>query len=108
MEENISRKCKNLYFEPKVTQSSEIMLHYKYLESLQKKIELLKEEIKELKEKEKKVKAMLLTKSQEKKSLERLKEIKYDEFKKEYKKHERIVLDEVSIQNYRFKQENQK
>ncbi|HPK40874.1 MAG TPA: flagellar export protein FliJ [Candidatus Cloacimonadota bacterium] len=109
LEEKISQECITLsVLSQEITQSSKIMLHYQYIESLQKKIDFLIHEITELRSREEKVKNMLIIKSKEKKSLEHLKEIKYDEFKKEYKKHEQTILDEVSIQNHRFKQDSNK
>ncbi len=108
-QEKISQERINLsVLNQKGTDSAEIMMHYKYLDSLHKKMEILMTDLKALTVKEEKIKSMLVIKSQEKKSLDRLKEIKYDEFRKNYKKQQQILLDEVSIQNFRMKQENHK
>lgn len=92
----------------KSSSSAEIMIHYKYLESLSKKIELLNNDLNLLRHKESILKNDLIEKSREKKSLEKLKEIKYEEYRKNYNKHQQIVLDEISIQNYRLKMETGK
>lgn len=88
--------------------SAEIMMHYKYLDSLQKRTEMLKNDLILLRQKEAELRSELTAKSQEKKSLERLKEIKYDEYKKNFNKTQQVILDEISIQNFRLKQEMHK
>ncbi|HPM01446.1 MAG: flagellar FliJ family protein [Candidatus Cloacimonetes bacterium] len=109
IQEKISQERINLsLLNQRSTDSAEMMMHYKYLDSLHKRLELFMTELKTFIVKEEKIKSMLVVKSQEKKSLERLKEIKYDEFQKNYKKQQQIVLDEVSIQNFRMKQDSHK
>jgi len=85
--------------------SVKIMLHYKYIESLSNETEVYKKTLTTLRINEQKIKLQLIEKSKEKKALERLKEIKYEEFRKDYNKEQQLFLDDISIQNYRFKQE---
>ena len=82
----------------------EIMLHYKYIESLTNETEIHKNTINNLRISEQKIKIQLIEKSKERKALERLKEIKYEEFRKEYNKEQQLFLDDISIQNHRLKQ----
>lgn len=88
-----------------IIHSVEIMLHYKYIESLNKDTELMQDELKSLRLNEHTLKNQLLDKTREKKALERLKEIKYEEFRKEYNKEQQLFIDDISIQNHRLKQE---
>ncbi len=92
----------------KGSSSAEIMIHYKYLESLSKKIEIYNNDLNLLRHRESVLKTSLIEKSREKKSLEKLKEIKFEEYRKSYNKHQQIVLDEISIQNFRVKMETGK
>jgi flagellar FliJ protein len=89
----------------KLVNSVEIMLHYKYIESMNLETEQLKETIKSLRINEQKVKSQLLEKSKERKSLERLKDIKFEEYRKDYNKEQQLFLDEISIQHHRYKKE---
>jgi flagellar FliJ protein len=109
IQEKISQERINLsIINHKGAGSAEIMIHYKYLDSLQKRIDLIKNELKSLYQKENLLKLELTHKSQEKKSLERLKEIKFEEYKKDFNKSQQIILDEISIQNFRIRQESHK
>ncbi len=103
--EKISDERKNVTsLSLKVSNSVEIMLHYRFIECLDKEKDSFKEELCSLRLNEMKIKDQLLNKSKEKKALERLKEIKYEEFKKEYNKEQQIFIDEISIQNHRLKE----
>ncbi len=105
LKEKISQERINLsLLNQKGTVSSEIMLYYRFIESLGKKLEYYKNEVNILLIKEDKLKTDLINKSQEKKSLERLKEIKMEEYKKNYNKSQQTIIDEISIQNFRAKQ----
>jgi len=84
--------------------SDKIMLHYKYIESLSNETEVYKKTLVTLRINEQKIKLQLIEKSKERKALERLKEIKYEEFRKDYNKEQQLFLDDISIQNHRFKQ----
>ena len=83
--------------------TGDIMLHYKYIECLNMDVEILNDTLKSLKINEFTIKKQLVEKSKEKKALERLKEIKYEEFRKEYNKAQRLFIDEISIQSHRQK-----
>lgn len=105
IEEKISDERKNVSnLSMKTSNSVEIMLHYRFIESLCNEKNNNNDELKSMRLSEYKLKAQLLDKSKEKKALERLKEIKYEEFKKDYNKEQQIFIDEVSIQNHRIKQ----
>lgn len=109
LKEKISQERINLsLLNQKGAVSSEIMLYYRFIESLGKKLEYYKNEVNILLLKEDKLKSDLINKSQEKKSLERLKEIKMEEYKKNYSKSQQTIIDEISIQNFRAKQGIQK
>jgi flagellar FliJ protein len=87
----------------KLIKQIEIMTHYKYIDSCNAEIERLKQIISQLRTKETKLKNSLLEKSKERRTLERLKEIKFEEFKKQYNKQEQNTMDEISIQNHKLK-----
>jgi len=87
-----------------VTKSTDIMLHYRYIESLSRETEICKDSLVGLRLKENEYRLQLIEKSREKKALEKLKEIKYEEFRKEYNKEQQLFIDDISIQNHRFKQ----
>jgi len=89
-----------------VTKSTQIMTHYKYIDSLNRDIEIATDSLKVLYVKESELKERLLEKTREKKAIERLKEIKYEEFRKEYNKSQQDFIDDISIQNHRLKVEN--
>ena len=88
----------------KLINSVEIMLHYKFIESLNNEADFLKDNLKSLRLNEQKIKNQLIEKSKERKALEKLKEIKYEEFRKVYNKEQQLFLDDISIQSHRFKQ----
>ena len=98
--EKVSTITKNL------THSVEIMLHYRYIESLNNDLTNLKEALKMLRLSELQLKGQLLEKTREKKALEKLKEIKYEEFRKEYNREQQSFLDEISIQTHRLRTGN--
>ncbi|MCK9329602.1 MAG: flagellar FliJ family protein [Candidatus Cloacimonetes bacterium] len=103
--EKISAERKNVSeLSLKISNSIEIMLHYKFIESLIKEKDAFNEALCSLKLKEINIKKQLLDKSKETKALERLKEIKFEEFKKAYNKEQQIFIDEISIQNHRLKE----
>ncbi|MCL2064533.1 MAG: flagellar export protein FliJ [Candidatus Cloacimonetes bacterium] len=87
-----------------VINTGDIMLHYKYIDCLNMDVEILSDVLKGLRLQEITIKNQLIEKSKEKKSLERLKEIKYEEFKKEYNKTQRQFIDDISIQSHRYKE----
>jgi len=99
-------KNKLKYMGSTVTKSNQIMIHYKYIDSLNKEIDICNDLLKTLFVKESALKAQLLEKTREKKAIERLKEIKYEEYKKEYNKSQQNFLDDISIQSHRLKVEN--
>jgi len=101
-----SEKKKLKFMNDTITKSNQIMLHYKYIDSLNKEIENCNDLLKTLFQKENEIKAQLLAKTREKKAIERLKEIKYEEYKKEYSKSQQNFLDDISIQTHRLKVEN--
>ena len=105
MAEKISVERKKVFrLNLTISHSKDIMLHYKYIEALTKETENLKDSLKNLRMKEAVLKNQLIDKSREKKALEKLKEIKYEEFRKEYNKEQQLFIDDISIQNHRLKQ----
>ena len=104
VKENISCQRKEIcILSLSVINTVEVMLYYKYIESLNNEVEFLTSHIKKLKINEDNIKKQLIEKSREKKALERLKEIKYEEYRKEYKKEQQLFIDDMSIQNHRFR-----
>jgi len=99
------KKLVNLIAES-VTKSTQIMTHYKYIDSLNRDIDICTENLRVLYIRENELKERLLEKTREKKAIERLKEIKYEEFRKEYNKEQQNFIDDISIQNHRLKVEN--
>ena len=89
-----------------VINSVEIMLHYKYIDGLSFDVDQLIDHLSSLRINEMTIKNQLIEKSREKKALERLKEIKFEEFRKDYKKEQQHFLDDISTQNHRFKTGN--
>jgi len=83
--------------------SSDVMLHYNYLEGMEFQIEILVSEIEKLKMTEIEIKNELIEKSKEKKALEKLKEIQYEDYRRGYKKEQLTIIDEISIQSFRNK-----
>lgn len=83
--------------------STEVMLILHYIESLIQQKCLYEIELKSMKQKEDELHERLIEKSREKKALERLKEIRYEDYKKEYHKFEQNSMDEISIQAHRSK-----
>jgi flagellar FliJ protein len=107
LQEKISQEGKKANsLNQEVKTSTDIMLHYNYIQSLDIEVEHLKEHLDTLKLNESILKTKLVEKSREKKALERLKEIKYEEYKKEYNKEQQAYLDDVSIQNHRLRATN--
>ena len=105
--ENISIEREKVFQMSRATaSSSEIMLHTKYIDGLQINLESLTQVLVQLREKESLIKAQLLEKTKEKKALDRLKEIKFEEYQKQYKKEQQLFIDDISIQNHRFKTGN--
>ena len=86
-----------------IMKSSEIMIHFKYIESLTDQLNNHKAQLRDLRLDEEQIQAELVEKSREKKAIEKLKEIKYEEYRKEHNKEQQIILDEISIQNHRLK-----
>ena len=99
-----SERAKVCTLNMELVNSVKIMLHYKYIESLSNETEVYKKTLATLRINEQKIKLQLIEKSKERKALERLKEIKYEEFRKDYNKEQQLFLDDISIQNHRFKQ----
>jgi flagellar FliJ protein len=87
----------------KVMHSSEMMLHYNYLESLKADMEHYMMANQKLRLEELDIQSQLVEKSKEKKALERLREIKYEEFRRDYNKEQQSFLDDISIQGHRLK-----
>jgi flagellar FliJ protein len=83
--------------------SSEMMLHYNYLESLKVDMEHYLIVNQKLRIEEAEIQAQLVEKSKEKKALERLREIKYEEYRRDYNKEQQNFLDDISIQGHRLK-----
>jgi flagellar FliJ protein len=86
-----------------ITTSKDIMLHQKHIENLENKIQFLRENLITLRINEETTRNQLIAKSREKKAIDRLKEIKYEEFRKNYKKEQQLFIDDISIQTHRFK-----
>ena len=104
LKENISLERKKIStLSLSIINAMDIMLHYNYIDSLSAEVEILNDNLKKLRVKELQIKNQLIEKSREKKSLERLKEIKYEEFRKEYNKTQQQFIDDISIQSHRFK-----
>ena len=99
---SVERKKISLLSE-NIINSMEIMIHYKYIDGLTSEIESLQENLKRLKLQEFQIKKELIEKSKEKKALEKLKEIKFEEFKKDYNRAQQMFIDDISIQSHRFK-----
>jgi flagellar FliJ protein len=104
LEENISdERVKVSSLQSGPSSSMDIMLHYNYIDSMTAQIDIHNLELNDLRFKEMTIKKELIEKSKEKKALERLREIKYEEFRKEYNKAQQLFIDEISIQNHRLK-----
>jgi flagellar FliJ protein len=88
----------------KLVNSVEIMIHYRYIESLTHETKNHQNTLTALRLKEQKIQLQLIEKSKEKKTLERLKEIKFEEHRKDYNKEQQLFLDDISVQNHRMKQ----
>ena len=104
LKENISserKKVSNL--SKSISNTTDIMVYYRYIDALSSEVENLNNNLKTLKQKEIVVKNQLIEKSKEKKSLERLKDIQFEEYRNEYIKAQQISIDAISIQNHRFK-----
>ena len=86
-----------------IMKSTDIMIHYKYIESLCDQLNSLKAHLRDLRVDEEQITTELIEKSKEKKAIEKLKEIKYEEYRKEYNKEQQTILDEISIQSHRLK-----
>ena len=86
-----------------IMKSTDIMLHYRYIESLCDQLNGLKAHLRDLRLDEEQITTELVEKSKEKKAIEKLKEIKYEEYRKEYNKEQQVILDEISIQSHRLK-----
>jgi len=82
----------------KNTNVPDIMLIHNYIQSLEKDSETNLENISLLERKHSKIREQLINKTKEKKSLEKLKEIKLEAYKKEVKKIEQDFMDEIAIQ----------
>ena len=83
--------------------SHDIMVIYKYIESLAVEKEQLYLDLDNLKVTESTVRNKLVEKSKERKALEKLKDNKFDEYKRENKKDQQIIYDEIAITNHRLK-----
>ncbi len=92
----------------KVLSSVEFNLHHKYIKSLDEDIDNSKRNIQKLKKKVDIARNKLLDKTKERKTIEKLRDVRFSEYKKAVKKEEQNFLDEISIQSNRFKkvQEN--
>ncbi len=82
----------------KETNSAKIMLHHNYVSTLQDKLEDIRDRIEKLLEDESRAKHELLEKVREKKTIEKLREMKFDEYKTLEKKEEQAFLDELNTQ----------
>ena len=82
----------------KQTNSAKIMLHHNYISTLQDKLEDIRDRLQKLIEKESHAKHELLEKVREKKTIEKLREMKFEEYKTLEKKEEQAFLDELNTQ----------
>jgi flagellar FliJ protein len=89
-----------------IISSKDIMLRQIYIENHDKNIDYLEECLETLRIEEDEARKKLIEKSREKKDLERLKEIKQEDYRKEYNKQQQLFIDDMSIQNHRFKTGN--
>ncbi len=74
----------------------EIMNIINYVNSLQNDINQINIEINSLEDKLDRIRKRLLSKAQERQTLEKIREIKFAEYKKNIKKQEQLFLDEIS------------
>ncbi len=79
---------------------AEIMNSINYLNSLESEINTINTGIKSLESKLERIRNRLLLKAKERKTLEKLKEIKLLEYNKNRKKQEQLFIDEISTQTY--------
>lgn len=86
-----------------VFNSAIYMNHQRHLESLRDQLFENKQLIARLEEEQEEIRMKLLTKAQERKTIERLRETRLEEYRKEVKKEEQVFLDEISAQNQRYR-----
>jgi len=84
----------------RIVSSSEVMTIHNYIQSLEKELLQIQQSIIKIKEEIEKIRMKLLEKSKEKKTLEKLREMKMDAYKKEIKKLEQEFIDEISGQSH--------
>lgn len=83
--------------------SAMYMVRQKYLQSLQNNIERSGERIADLENKVEAARLQLLEKSRERKSIEKLRETRFEEYKRDAGREEQIFLDEIAVQNAKFR-----
>ncbi len=82
----------------KKTTSAQFMLHRDYVTCLKHEWEGTRQKVSSLQCKESEARERLLKKTQEKKTIEKLRESRFEEYRKEVKKEEQDFLDEIAAQ----------
>ena len=112
VEQNILALTEKITLEREILSSSQnekknsnsIMLHYNYIESLSVEKENFYLDLDNLKHTETSIRVKLVEKSKERRALEKLRESKLQEYRKEYNKEQQILYNEISLNSHRLKQ----
>ncbi|MCD4828108.1 MAG: flagellar export protein FliJ [Candidatus Cloacimonetes bacterium] len=79
--------------------SARYMLLQNYIQLLEENIDISRKRIVELEKEENEAREKLLEKSKQKKAIEKLRDNRFDEYRREMKKEEQVFLDEITAQN---------
>ena len=96
LEDQLTRKEK---MHSATMNSARYMLLQNYIQCLEEDIDITRQHIDELQEKVEEARHRLLEKSKEKKAIEKLRDSRFEDYKREAKKQEQDFLDEITAQN---------